>query len=108
MSKVEKFSRIIIKRSNISGIEPTIPQSGVTSYDDHTLSPLWKTSDIYVGEYFLNKKDERLWLRTNENNIREIVFSDDLTDMLILTDVVTSSKYQVIMSGGTLTTIEII
>jgi hypothetical protein len=74
MSKVEKYARIIIKRSDVEGTIPTIPLTGVTSKNDHTLSPSWSTTDIYIGEFFLNQYDERLWIRTNEDEIKELLF----------------------------------
>lgn len=98
MAKSEKYSRIIIKRSNISGVVPTIPLTGVTSYNDHTLSPAWRTSDLYVGEFFLNQIDERLWIRDNETNIKELLF----TDGIILTDRTTSTRYRLYVDNGVL------
>ena len=75
--KVEKFSRIIIKRSNTLGVTATIP-----SGNDHTTLPVWKTSDIYIGEFFLNQIDEKLWLRVNNSTIKQLVFFDDLSSGL--------------------------
>lgn len=77
MSKVEKFSRIIVKRTIVDSLEPTIPLSQNEEIDDHTTLPKWETTDIYVGEFFLNEIDEKLWIRTNNNNIKQIPFCDD-------------------------------
>ncbi len=82
MSKVEKFARIVIKRSDSTGVEPTLPLTGVTSEDDHTLSPAWRTTDLYIGEYFLNQVDERLWIRSGEDNIKEVLFVNNNGDSL--------------------------
>lgn len=76
MSKVEKFSRVIVKRNTVSGDVPTIPAIG-SSHDDHTLLPSWRTTDIYIGEFFLNEADENVWMRVSENNIKQIYFVED-------------------------------
>jgi hypothetical protein len=78
MSKLEKFSRIIVKRSNETGVYPTIPASGKS--DDHTTLPAWDETDIYAGEFFLNQPDEKLWIRFNNNTIKQSLFYEDLTD----------------------------
>jgi len=79
MSKVEKFSRIIIKRSSLSGVTATIPLTGPGGIEDHTLLPAWNNSDIYAGEFFLNGQDEKLWIRVNSTTIRRIAFYDELS-----------------------------
>ena len=76
MAKVEKFSRIVVKRNTTSGDVPTIPLSG-PSYNDHTLLPAWRTTDIYVGEFFLNDVDDKVWMRVGENTIKQLVFFED-------------------------------
>lgn len=51
-------SRIRLKRSTISGAEPTVAPS--TDHTDGT----WGVNDIYIGELYLNDPDQRLWVRT--------------------------------------------
>ena len=70
MSKNEKFTRLLIKRTDIPGLSATTASS-----DDHTLLPAWNTTDIYEGEFFFNTVDEKLWIRT-KNNIRKVLFDD--------------------------------
>jgi len=76
MSKVEKYSRVIIKRNTVPGDVPTIPALG-SSHDDHTLLPAWRTTDIYIGEFFLNEVDENVWMRVGENTIKQLYFIED-------------------------------
>lgn len=73
MAKLEKFSRIIVKRTVLSGLTASIPIT-----DDHTLLPAWSTSDIYIGEFFLNEPDEKLWIRVNSTTIKRILLEGDL------------------------------
>jgi hypothetical protein len=89
MSKVEKFSRIIIKRTIIPSLSATTAPT-----DDHTILPAWSISDVYVGEFFLNEVDQKLWLRTNNTNIKEITLSTPST-------AVTANVYIAGLSGGT-------
>lgn len=66
MSKKIKYSRFILKRSSINGVSAT-----TAANTDHTSLPKWRTSDIYIGELFLNTRDEKMWVRT-ESSIKEI------------------------------------
>jgi hypothetical protein len=75
MAKVEKPARILIKRTNLHGKVPTIPP---VSNPDHTELPAWKTTDIYVGEFFLNQIDQKLWIRVNNSIIRRVLFEGDV------------------------------
>ena len=61
-------SRILIKRSTITGVTPTIPTSS-----DHT-DGSWITTDIYKGELFINMADSRVWTRV-DSGIVELPFS---------------------------------
>ena len=54
------YSRILIKRSSISGIEPTIPTSD--NHNDGT----WLATDLYDGEMFLNTTDKKCWARSGD------------------------------------------
>jgi len=60
-----QFSRILLKRTNTSGVVPTIPLTN--SHTDGT----WRLTDIYDGELFLNTADNRLWCRAG-NDIVEL------------------------------------
>lgn len=73
MSKVEKYARILIKRTIIPGLSATTSPS-----DDHTQLPAWNTSDIYVGEFFLNEPDSKLWIRVNDTSIKKVLFEGDI------------------------------
>ena len=55
--------RTLIKRSTISGTIPTIPDPSVaTDVNDHTQGG-WLSTDIYVGEMFINIADNKAWIR---------------------------------------------
>lgn len=56
MGAITQYSKIVIKRSTTTGEQPTI---GTTT--DHT-DGTWSATDIYVGEYFYNVADNRLWI----------------------------------------------
>lgn len=82
MAKVENFARILIKRTSLTGVTATMPPiiSGIPS-TDHTLLPQWSPSDIYVGEFFLNEQDQKLWIRTNSDpniGIKQVLFVGDI------------------------------
>jgi hypothetical protein len=66
MSDKVEYSRLLIKRSDNAGIIPTIPTGS-------TLSTFTDT-DTFVGEFFLNSTDDRLWVRT-DNGQFEIMMS---------------------------------
>ena len=55
MAKTE-FSRLVWKRSSTTGVEPTIPSN-------ETISEDWLTTDLLIGEGFINTADERIWFR---------------------------------------------
>ena len=56
MSLKIQNSRLLLKRSTISGATPTV-FTGSTDYTDGT----WGVNDIYGGELFLNMQDKKLW-----------------------------------------------
>ena len=66
MSDKIEYSRLLIKRSDDASIIPTIPTGS-------TLSTFVDT-DTFVGEFFLNTTDDRLWVRT-DNGQFEIMMS---------------------------------
>ena len=72
--------RIVIKRDNTPGVVPTIPSS-----NDHT-DGTWVSTDIYVGEFFMNVADDKLWYRS-DNGINLISYSGTTIDFVDLTDV---------------------
>lgn len=49
-----------IKRSNLTGVVPTVPAS-LTDFTDGT----WLNTDIRPGEFFYNIPDMKLWIGTN-------------------------------------------
>ncbi len=52
--------KIRIKRSSVTGVEPTLGPSS-----DHT-DGTWSGTDCYAGEFFLNKIDEKLWIMLDD------------------------------------------
>jgi hypothetical protein len=58
-----KVTRIIMKRSSISGVKPTIPPS-----EDHT-DGSWISTDIYKGEFFFNQADGIIYTRSSDGII---------------------------------------
>jgi len=59
MSDKIEYSRLIMKRSTVSGDVPTVPPITATTLNDFT------PNDIFVGEFFLNTVDDLLWIRTD-------------------------------------------
>jgi hypothetical protein len=59
------YSRFLIKRSDQTGIEPTI-NTGATVIDSTFVA-----TDIMIGEMYANVEDDVLWVRTNDG-IKEI------------------------------------
>jgi len=79
--KIE-YSRLLLKRTNIAGVVPTVPPVSAVTLNQFT------PTDIFVGEMFANVEDDRLWIRTN-NGIVELDVSGstgttipDLTQVL--------------------------
>lgn len=67
LDKIE-YSRMLIKRTDQSGVIPTIPPVSAV-----TLNQLIPT-DLLVGEWFANVVDDLVWLRT-ENGILQVSLS---------------------------------
>lgn len=61
MSDKIEYSRIRIKRTDNTGIVPTIPTG-------NTLNEMIDT-DLFVGEFFLNTTDDKLWIRSDSGII---------------------------------------
>lgn len=76
--------RIVIKRDNTPGVIPTIPTS-----NDHT-DGSWYSTDIYVGEFFMNIADNKLWWRS-DTGIQLIYYSGMTSTFVDLPD--TPSTY---------------
>jgi hypothetical protein len=68
MSDKIEYSRLLMKRSTVSGDVPTVPPITATTLNDFT------PNDIFVGEFFLNAADDLLWIRT-DNGILSIDLS---------------------------------
>ena len=84
MSVKKTNNRVLIKRSTVSGVVPTIPGSGATNVYDHTEGG-WINTDIYQGELFLNVADDKMWFRsTGGTNL--IGYSGMTTDFIDLSD----------------------
>jgi hypothetical protein len=64
-------SRIRLKRSSVSGAEPTAAPS--TDHTDGT----WSVNDVYIGELYLNDADQRLFVRTT-GGIKEVSTGGEL------------------------------
>lgn len=58
--KIE-YSRMLVKRTTDSGIVPSVPTGS-------TLNTFTDT-DTFVGEFFLNTVDDRLWIRTDSGQL---------------------------------------
>ncbi len=58
MSIKSEYSRLIVKRSTQTGVIPTIPSSS-------TLDDTWLSTDIYIGELFINTADDKIWYRAD-------------------------------------------
>lgn len=98
MSKETKYSRIILKRTSTPGLSAT-----TTTSTDHTSLPAWRTTDVYVGELFLNTEDDKMWVRT-DNSIKEIPLLDGSSSLNAFPDVSITNPTdgQVLtFSGGT-------
>jgi hypothetical protein len=56
--KIE-YSRLLLKRTNIAGVVPTVPPLSAVTLNQFT------PTDLFVGEMFANVQDDRFWIRTN-------------------------------------------
>ena len=76
MALREEFARILFKRSTVTGVVPTIPASEpVEPADFNSLL----STDILIGEGFINVEDDKFWFRTN-NGITSLALSG-VTDL---------------------------
>ncbi len=66
MSINRQDSRHRIKRSNLTGVEPTIP-STYTPNSDFT-DGTWLNTDLREAEFFYNIPDKKLWIGTGETS----------------------------------------
>jgi hypothetical protein len=67
MANKTEYSRLRLKRSTITGVEPTIPTGT-------TIDNTWLPTDLLIGEGFINVIDDRLWYRT-ANGLIEVPLS---------------------------------
>lgn len=58
MANQIEYSRLLVKRTDIPGIEPTIPTGD-------TIDNSWLDTDLAIGELFANINDDKIWMRTN-------------------------------------------
>lgn len=92
LSKID--AKIRIKRSSIVSAVPTIGPSA-----DHT-DGTWSVNDIYVGEFYENITDDRLWIGTS-SGIQEITLSPVGAPSGIPLDFVSGSTNRIAPSFGT-------
>jgi len=59
MTQITQHSRVLVKRSTVAGVVPTVPSSS-----DHT-DGTWSPTDIYEGELFINTVDEKAYYRAS-------------------------------------------
>jgi hypothetical protein len=72
MSDKIEYSRLILKRSDVSGVTPTVTSAT-------TLNQFTET-DLFSGEMFLNTVDERAFVRMNNNILEFDLVSSGGTD----------------------------
>ena len=77
MTKITEFARLKVKRTDNINSKATLAPKSVNNTYDHTLLPAWTPTDIYIGEFFLNEADEKMWIRFNDDTIKEFVFYED-------------------------------
>ena len=111
MSNKTEYSRLRFKRSTITGVEPTVPTG-------ETIDNTWLSTDLLIGEGFINVEDDKFWFRTNnglvevslsgissDNYYTELAYLSGNTIVFDRND--TAEAYSVdltsIVSGGTLT-----
>lgn len=82
-----EFSRIILKRTNVGGVIPTVPTGSTLTQ--------FSVTDLFVGEVFVNTVDDRVWVRT-DNGILELTSSGSTGGIGTLNQVLTSGN----TSGG--------
>jgi hypothetical protein len=70
-NKIE-YSRLVFKRSGVTGVEPTVPTGD-------TIDNTWLDTDLLVGEGFINIADDKFWFRT-DNGIVEVAMSGVSSD----------------------------
>lgn len=78
MSIQREYTRLICKRATTTTTEPTVPSTS-------EIDAGWVATDIYEGELFINTKDDRIWMRT-QNGIVEIGTSGSIGTTLSTVD----------------------
>ena len=91
MAKTIQDAKMQIKYSTITGVVPTIPGN-----DDHTTTGAgaWLSTDVYIGEFFLNVFDNILWTRTNSGIIKIPIING-------LTPIGAANRYLSVNESGT-------
>lgn len=59
MATKKEYSRLLVKRSNSTGVVPTINGTSPDEIDN-----TWVSTDILKGEIYANVADNKLWIRT--------------------------------------------
>lgn len=74
MSLTIEYKRHIVKRTDNPANKATVPAS-----NDHT-DGTWKTTDLYVGELYMNTATKEMFLRTHDNNILRMYIEPQSVD----------------------------
>lgn len=101
MSDKTEYSRLLLKRTGISGEVPTIPPITATTLNE------FNATDLFVGEMYVNTADDLLWVRT-DSGILPISLSGStgttIPDLLTVLsqDNITGAFPIVVSSGSTI------
>jgi hypothetical protein len=99
MSDKIEYSRLLLKRTTLTGEVPTVPPLSAVTLNQFT------PTDLFVGELFLNAVDDLMWVRT-ETGILPISLSGSTgsTSTSTLTQVLnegnTTGGFDIIVSSG--------
>jgi hypothetical protein len=75
MADKREYSRLIVKRTNTSGIEPSVPtQSQIEEFIP---------TDIFEGELFYNVIDKKLWTRSAEEIVLISAGGNDISQVTL-------------------------
>jgi hypothetical protein len=98
MSDKTEYSRLLLKRTGISGEVPTIPPITATTLNE------FNATDLFVGEMYVNTADDLLWVRT-DSGILPISLSGStgttIPDLLtVLSQGNTTGAFPIVVSSG--------
>jgi len=82
MSNKIEYSRLVLKRSTQTGIEPSATSSTV-------IDETWPTTTLLTGEAFVNVEDDRAWIATN-NGVMELQTSSTFSSSALWIDNITN------------------